>query len=230
MGRVLFRLLGKEEVNTIEQSFVDFPIEILNVEIKDGFKLSIKFSWLLIAFLILLILIIWFFRKRRKSLGLVELEISLGGIGKATLKPNYNDIQISHKIWTELITRKAAIRIDPQNDLIVEVYNSWYELFKRTRELISDIPAELVRNSESTKLLVNIATRSLNDGLRPHLTKWQVKFRNWYAHQDDKLKEASPQEVQRLFPEFVELIDDLNKVNEQLISYAEELKKITDGK
>lgn len=206
------------------------PINILSMGFKEDFIFSIEIYWpVLLLILFSIIFIIWILRRLRTKLDLVTLEIPLGGIGTVTLKPNYQDIQIAHKIWTELVTRKAAIKIDPQKDVIIEVYDSWYSLFKRIRELISDIPAEHVRNSESTKKLIDIATRSLNDGLRPHLTEWQAKFRNWYNNQDEKLKEASPQEIQREFPEYEKLIAEMEIVNEQLIRYAKELKKISEG-
>jgi len=206
------------------------PIDILSMGFKEDFIFSIEIYWpVVLLILFSIIFIIWILRRLRTKLDLVTLEIPLGGIGTVTLKPNYQDIQIAHKIWTELVTRKAAIKIDPQKDVIIEVYDSWYSLFKRIRELISDIPAEHVRNSESTKKLIDIATRSLNDGLRPHLTEWQAKFRNWYNNQDEKLKEASPQEIQREFPEYEKLIAEMEIVNEQLIRYAKELKKISEG-
>lgn len=206
------------------------PINILSMGFKEDFIFSIEIYWpVVLLILFSIIFIIWILRRLRTKLDVVTLEIPLGGIGTVTLKPNYQDIQIAHKIWTELVTRKAAIKIDPQKDVIIEVYNSWYSLFKRIRELISDIPAEHVRNSESTKKLIDIATRSLNDGLRPHLTEWQAKFRNWYNNQDEKLKEASPQEIQREFPEYEKLIAEMEIVNEQLIRYAKELKKISEG-
>lgn len=128
---------------------------------------------------------------------LVELEISLGNVGKVRLQPNFNDIRIAHKIWTELVTRKAAIKIDVEHDVIMEVYGSWYSLFERTRNLIADIPAEQLRKEESTKQLVEIATQTLNEGLRPHLTRWQARFRNWYSHQEQELTTLTPQEVQK---------------------------------
>ena len=218
------------DTSLLDQTSGTLPIDILSMQFKEDFIFSIEIYWpVILLILFSIILIFWILRRLRTKLDLVTLEIPLGGIGTVTLKPNYQDIQIAHKIWTELVTRKAAIKIDPQKDVIIEVYDSWYSLFKRIRELISDIPAEHVRNSESTKKLIDIATRSLNDGLRPHLTEWQAKFRNWYNNQDEKLKEASPQEIQREFPEYEKLIAEMEIVNEQLISYAKELKKISEG-
>jgi len=156
----------------------------------------------------------------------VKLDISLGNIGKVELKPNTEDLQIAHRIWTELITRKAAIPFDPDDDVIVEVYDSWYALFSKVRELIGNLPAELVRRETSTREIVRISTATLNDGLRPHLTKWQARFKTWYKANSKQLREKSPQQLQREFPEYDELTADMLKINNQLIEYANELKKL----
>ena len=202
--------------------------DIISISVKN-WDIVIQISiWLvLIAFLPALLLA---FRIRsRNRLHPVKLDIKLGGIGKVELTPNYKDIQTAHQIWTELVTRKAALPIDPEHDVIVEVYDSWYALFQRIRSLVADIPAEMIRHSESTQKVVRIATDTLNLGLRPHLTKWQARFRNWYGAQAESLKTRSPQEVQREFPGFDALIDDMRRVNADLIDYAKELKKITEA-
>ncbi len=141
-------------------------------------------------------------------------------------------IVLEISVWlivTELVTRKAALPIDPEHDVIVEIYDSWYAMFGRVRQLISDIPGQLVRREKSTQMLVSIATKTLNDGLRPHLTRWQAQFRNWYSQRTEDLKTKSPQEIQRSFPEYSLLIEDMKKVNGQLIQYARELEKVIHG-
>lgn len=167
--------------------------------------------------------------KHLRRFSLVKLNIELGGIGKAELRPNVADIQIAHRIWAELVTRKAALPIDPEHDVIAEVYDSWYALFLRVRQLIGDIPGELVRTEPGTQELVRIAVETLNRGLRPHLTRWQARFRNWYAQQGAALQEKTPQEVQRGFPEYDALIADMQLVNQQLVQYAGELRRIVTG-
>ena len=91
---------------------------------------------------------------RRRRFSVVSLDVSLGGIGQVQLRPREEDIQVAHKIWTQLVTRKAAVRIDPAHDVITEVYDSWYSLFGRVRELISELPARLVREDPATQELV----------------------------------------------------------------------------
>ena len=135
---------------------------------------SIDISLLLLAGLFGLVLIIWICGLRSKRYK-VKLNIKLGRIGNAEFVPNHQDVQIAHRIWTELVTRKAALPVDPEHDVIVEIYDSWYRLFTKVRELISDIPADLLRTEKRLNIVL-IATQTLNKGLRPHLTKWQAKY------------------------------------------------------
>lgn len=193
---------------------------------------SVKFEASLIVLVLAIlggVFVAWQARHKIKRYKLVKLDINLGKIGKAELRPNIEDLQVAHKIWTQLVTRKAAIPIDPEHDVIVEVYDSWYALFTQVRELVSSIPADLIKEEQSTKELVRIATATLNDGLRPHLTRWQAKFRAWYSANEDQLKTITPQELQKKYPEYQDLVDDLSRINQQMISYAAELKRLVDG-
>src|SRR3989442_7455334 len=61
---------------------------------------------------------------------LVKLNVQLVNVGAVELRPNNEDVQIAHRIWTELMTRKAAQPIDIEHDVIVEIYNSWYALLR----------------------------------------------------------------------------------------------------
>src|SRR6266571_4217889 len=127
----------------------------------------------------------WFQRRRPPSWSVVEAEVQLGGIGTVKIRPSYEDIQVAHKAWVELVTRKAALPFQEDHDAISEVYKSWYALFQEMRSLTKTIPAEKVRGSKDTQELVRLLVDALNKGLRPHLTQWQARFRHWY---DDALK------------------------------------------
>jgi len=190
--------------------------------------IEISISIWIILFIIVLIAAYYLFIHKKSRYGLVKLNIKLGNVGNAEFKPNNTDLQIAHKIWTELVTRKAAIPIDKENDVIEEIYNSWYALFQKVREFISEVPADLIRKNKSTREIVRIATKTLNDGLRPHLTMWQAKFRTWHENNKDRLKEMTPQELQKEYKEYSILVDDLLRVNALLIEYSTELKKIID--
>lgn len=196
-------------------------------------QLVIEISlWVLAALAVLFALLKLFVWNRNSPLHkyeTVRLNVQLGGVGSVELRPNNEDIQIAHRIWTELITRKAAQPIDIENDVIADIYSSWYALFGRVRQLISDIPGHMLRKEKSTQELVRIATQTLNNGLRPHLTRWQARFRHWYDKCPEDMKTKCPQDCQRQFPEYEQLIADIKTVNNQLIQYAAELEKIIRG-
>lgn len=175
--------------------------------------------------LALLGLLVFFWVKKNRFQP-AKLNIKLGGIGKIELTPVKQDRQIAHKIWVELVTRKAAIPLDPEHDVIIEVFESWYQLFGRVRLLIADIDGDLLRKSDSTRKLVSIATTTLNEGLRPLLTKWQARYRHWYETERKKHPELSPQDLQKTFPDFDALMAEMLSVNEELREYANELRKL----
>jgi DNA repair ATPase RecN len=139
------------------------------------------------------------------------------------------ELDIAWKIYVQLATRKAAIEIDENEDSIEDIYNSWYELFTTTREYLTEMPAIELRGNQNAQKIVSLAVDVLNKGLRPHLTKWQKKYKKWYnqAANTQEHKNKDPQEIQKYFPEFNDLVKDMKNVNHGLMKYAEELKKIT---
>lgn len=209
----------------------------------DFISLSLNNEWNIIILINKLVIIIglliigiWIFKPNifSKLLGEIhEIDETMIGIGKqrVVIKPNYVDMQIAYKLWVELSTRKIGLPIDFQHDVIVEVYNSWYEFFKITRDLIKEIPISKIRRNDSTKEIVKISINVLNDGLRPHLTTWQARFRKWYTNEVNKMEYAAlaPQDIQKNFPEYQSLIADMQEVNQKLIQYRGILEKISIG-
>lgn len=199
-------------------------------------SLIISWNWWFIIGIILL-LILWriilskyykqlkdkFFTER------IKVKVKLGNfeIEKEVVR-NYQNLFIANRIYIELVTRKAAIILDEDNDVIIEIYNSWYSLFSIIRNEIKNLPGEFLKNRESSQELIDLTIRILNDGLRPHLTKHQAKFRKWYD--EEILKESSlgisPQEIQRNYPKYDQLIQDFKEVNAILINYKNELEKL----
>jgi len=205
---------------------------LFSINITDSYALSVEIGPVfmggaLLAFVVYKVYCHRF--KNQQNWDIVEAEVSLGGIGKIKIKPGYEDVQIAHSAWTELVTRKAALLVDEEHDLIIEVYNSWYALFQEMRRLIKSIPASQIRRSSNTQELVRLLVQALNEGLRPHLTEWQAKFRSWYEDAIKQYPSKTPQEIQREYPYFDSLIKDLLKVNKDLMAYSIVIKKIAHG-
>ncbi len=205
-------------------------MNLLRIYIQES-ALGFEVSWRIGAagLFLFLLWLFWHLYWKEQPLQQVEMTVSLGQIGSVKICPTWEDVQIAHRIWTELVTRKAAIPIDLEHDVIAEVYDSWYALFQRVRQLIADIPARSIRKCESTQLLVAVATETLNRGLRPHLTRWQANYRNWWEQNKERLRETTPQQLQKEYPHYSELVSDIQLVNLQLVEYANELRKLVRG-
>ena len=215
-------------------------MDLLKISIENGLSINLFFPtfplWLNV---VLLVAIIVFCIVKAKSIIKVlsgiefsEIELGVGENPKVKLTPNHQVKQIAYKLWVELSTRKLGIPIDVENDVIIEVHESWYKFFAIARELIKEIPAEKANNKD-VKQVIDISTKILNEAIRTHLTLWQARFKYWYNIAKDKYPNLSPQEIQtkfecsdKSFDCYNEMIDSLIAVNAKLIHYKNLLEKI----
>ena len=107
---------------------------IIDIEISRSGVLSIEIGLAFLvgfALLILAAILLGRFLKVQNWLTDLTLDQAEIGIGssKVTIRPNHLDKQIAYNIWVELSTRKIGLEIDLENDVILEVYNSWYAFF-----------------------------------------------------------------------------------------------------
>jgi len=209
-------------------------IEIIRIFIDEKGNLQFLFSKdLLLVTIIVIVLFVIYRYVTKPSLSYYEINETELGIGsqKIKIKPNHSDMQIAFKLYVELSTRKIGIPIDFEHDVIVEIYNSWYEFFKITRELIREIPVTKIRNCQSTKDITRISIDVLNNGLRPTLTKWQARYRRWYEKEieSESNESLSPQDIQKKYPHFLELKNEMQAVNNNLIQYRKKLKDLAIG-
>ena len=149
--------------------------------------------------------------------------VTIGGMS-VELECNTDVKSLANDVWVELSTRKIALPFDEKNDVIVEVYNSWYTVFEKFREILKKIP---MSKNKDVDILANIILKGFNEELRQHLTKWQARFRKWY--EENKNESGDPQEIQKKYPQYEELISDIKKVNYKMIALTEELNKIRKG-
>ena len=88
-----------------------------------------------------------------------------------TYETDKEDRQLAWYLYVQLVTRKAAVAFDEKHDIIADVYDSWYDVFQMTREALSKHGPP---SSRSSREITELILRVINDGLRPHLTKWQA--------------------------------------------------------
>ena len=203
---------------------------VFEVKLENLIDLKLELSpWLLLALALLLcafLMMSRFIHKGRLS-RTIEFDGAEIGIGPHTvkLKADFEDLRICYDLWVEMSTRKIGLPIDIEKDVIAEIYDSWYSFFGIARDLIKSIPVPKILGNDSTNELVRISIDVLNLGLRPHLTSWQAKFRKWYDEEMRKAENAqlSPQEIQKNYPQYPDLMRDLIQVNTQLTSYKGKL-------
>jgi hypothetical protein len=208
---------------------------LLEISVSPELSVSASVSGYVVGPVLLagLVALAWRWWASRDWLGTFEVDQAEIGLGSSKLKlaVNETDRQIAYKIWVELSTRKIGLDIDLEHDVIVEVYDSWHTFFTVTRELIKDVPVSKFRRAE-TEQIVRMSIEVLNFGLRPHLTKWQARFRRWYewhSRQDD-FAQTTPQEIQKKFPDFDALSTELREVNGRLISYRQKMYELVVAK
>lgn len=198
-------------------------------------SLIISSDWIFIGIIITIIVALIFLKRHLSKLFRWQnLEVEISGTPKMTFKVerNHENLFIANRIHIELTTRKAAILIDENNDSIEEIYDSWYKLFNIIRDEIKTVPGKYLKDHDPTKALIGLTRKILNDGLRPHLTEHQAKFRKWLenAKEEDINKRLAPQELQKKYPDFDNLVISMKEVNLILANYANELDKLIKGK
>jgi len=173
-----------------------------------------------IVFLVIVIVL----RRRHFHVSTATLSLPFN-LGNITYQATEQDRVFAWKLYVHLKTRKAALPFDNENDVIVEVYDSLYELFQITRDLLCSVPIE---NVQGKKNITDLILRVQNDGLRPYLTKWQAPFRRWWvkAVESPDNQDKSPQEIQREYKDYEALVSDLGQMNTEMSKFAEELLRI----
>ncbi|KJS40314.1 MAG: hypothetical protein VR71_23700 [Roseovarius sp. BRH_c41] len=206
--------------------------DLISIILADDWSVSLHIAPLPVIILIVIAALGWLGLRWYYGWKLSDFEIDSAELGlgdhKVSFRPNDTDRQIAYSIWVELSTRKIGLPIDPEDDVIAEIYDSWYAFFAVTRELIKDIPVSKVRGNSTSKI-IDLSVEVLNEGLRPHLTKWQARFRHWYERQMDSKSDAEPQELQKQFPAYAELVEDILAVNKRLISYRKKMNELVRG-
>lgn len=212
------------------------PID-LNLLNWDGWGVEVRIGavWLLVA--VVVGVAVWWFlpwirRRWLKGFRTKSVKLTYKGV-EWEICPDMETRRIAHQAWVEIKSRKVGLPFAEGLDVIIEVYSSWYQLFGVLRDLAKSIPADRLQDCEDTRNLVALLMNALNEGLRPHLTRWQAKFCRWYEMElaNDACKGIAPQDIQRRYPEYGDLVADLRKVNEEFVRFADSLDRVVrDGK
>ena len=167
---------------------------------------------------VIIVIVVWSKKHRTTSVS-IGLPFKLG---QMTFDTTPQDRIVAWHLYVHLSTRKAALPFDDEHDSIEDIYDSLYSLFEITRNLLTQLPPRHFNKKDG---VADLLIKVLNEGVRPHLTRWQVEFRSW-MDRAKTLKEnnsRSPLEIQKDFPSYDELVKDLKSTNTELSKLAYEL-------
>jgi len=167
-------------------------------------------------------------KNRISNLPIVQNEQSDNVNNKLQERSGEEICMFAKKIYIELTTRKAAIPIDEENDVIEEIYNSWYKLFCVIREEIKILPVSCFTKQDNQVIIIDLTKKILNEVLRPHLTAHQAKFRSWLekTKQNPRYRNFAPQKLQKKYPDYKNLIISMKSTNGMIINIAEKLLQL----
>lgn len=203
-------------------------MDILSFSCDNFYTLSISINLLAFAALLVLCICVSLVIKKcvnkagQKNIVIDEVKLGIGS-SSVTITYHEKEREIAYKLWVELNTRKIGLPFDEDHDFIIEVYDSWYKCFGITRDLLKEIP---VNRLTSSSQLINLMTDVLNKGFRSHLSKWQAEFRQWYDVEKAKNPGFPPQELQKKYPRYDFLVEDLKVTNQKMIHYKDMLHEI----
>lgn len=173
------------------------------------------------------LLVLWIVFRRRTGVKSVSVGLPFG-LGSATFDLTPKDRIAAWKLHVQLVTRKAALPFDPKEDVIADVMASLHELFQVTRDLLLEMSPT---NSADRNGVAGLIVRVLNMGIRPTLTRWHADYRRWWdsAVQLPGNASRSPQDIQRNYPRYAELVTDIGRMNIELSKFSDELALIAAG-
>ncbi len=161
--------------------------------------------------------------KDRAVLKKVTVNVPFG-IGSAEWESDSVERETAWSLYVELVTRVAVQPLEIGQGSARESLNSLYQLFPTTREILKAAGPGVGASRSSVG---GIAIAVLNNGLRPFLSKWHSRLKDWEAQ--PHVGENS-QEHERAWTQAASLYAELEALRLNLAQYAEALLKIADAK
>jgi hypothetical protein len=135
--------------------------------------------------------------------------------------------QIAFRVLALLTTHQIVRGVDFEHDDLIKVYDSSHQLFLRIRELAGELPVPAPDETQESIRPFKLFESLLNDGIRPHLTIWQSRFRKWYEENRNQkeFRSLEPQQMQRRYPRYAELKTHLEQTSTRLQEFQAELER-----
>lgn len=121
----------------------------------------------------------------------VKIDLKVPGIGgiAGTWEPDESEVRAAWGLYVEMVTRTPLGGISSQQGSLREALDSIYSLFETTRGILRESGPAVARPKSGRELSFGyLAVTMLNRILRPFLTEWHPRLRNWErsnSHSDE---------------------------------------------
>ncbi|MET7329467.1 hypothetical protein [Nonomuraea sp. NPDC005650] len=145
-----------------------------------------------------------------KAARLTEVKVKVPQVSELTFVVNNESRHVAWKLFVETITRVSTQPLDEDEGLVREAMTSLYGLFSTTRDTLkASRPSSPVPGSQSVE---HLAITMLNRELRPFLSKWHPRLREF--------EQGAPESPESAWEGNMECRTDLRQVQARIREYA----------
>jgi uncharacterized membrane protein len=149
-------------------------------------------------------------QRYRMTAQLTEVTITVPQVSELKFVVNNEARQVAWKLYVETVTRVSTQPLADEDGFIREALTSVYGLFATTRDVLKDSRPSVPVSGDPT--VEYLAVTMLNRELRPFLSKWHPRLREYEkSHPDDR---------ESAWPGNVECRSELRVVQDHLAEFA----------
>lgn len=145
-----------------------------------------------------------------RSAQLTEVKISVPQVSALTFVVNNESRQVAWRLYVETVTRVSTQPLAHDEGLLREAMTSLYGLFSTTRETLKAGRPSVRAGSGHT--VEYLAVTMLNRELRPFLSNWHPRLREY--------EQGHPDGSESAWPESAACRRDLSQVQARVLDYA----------
>lgn len=156
----------------------------------------------------------------------VSVNITLPFIGaiSGTWEADETDQRAAWELYVELVTRISVVELRPDEGLLREALSSLYSIFDTTRKILRQAGPSVAQPKDGSQISFGyLAVAVLNTVLRPVLAKWHPLLLDY---ENTKAPTVSAVEHERQWEKAAELRQELNRVRQILLEYANLLAEV----
>jgi hypothetical protein len=141
---------------------------------------------------------------------LTEVKVTVPQVSELTFVVNNDARQVAWKLYVEAVTRISTQPLADEEGFVREALTSLYGLFATTRDTLMASRPSVPASGRQT--VEHLAVTMLNHQLRPFLSKWHPRLREF--------EEAHPDGPESVWPDNVACRAELRVVQANLVDYA----------